>query len=165
MQVFHLFDAAPYPNHLHLQLDNGPDNKSRWVFAYMADIIRRGIFLTGHISFMKAGHTHCNIDQNFSSVNKAFSYVSVKTIQEFNRILSTALPELKTRKVRVDFVHDLKSFYDQYLKNDISGQFFPHQFRYWITAIGFGYQARMWFYNAWYTGRKLVDAAVSSSTS
>ena len=154
----HTLCGLPTPPIIHLQMDNGPDNKSRWAFGYVADIVRRGIFLNATIAFMKAGHTHCNIDQVFSVVSGVFSYSQCKTVQEFDQILRGILPELKTVVIRVPYLPDMKKFYDKYLHKTITGHSAPHQFRYWMTSDGYGCQARMWFYCPWYPGRVLPFA-------
>ena len=47
------------PDILYLQLDNTcKQNKSRFLMAYLGELIRAGVFREVYVSFLPVGHTH-----------------------------------------------------------------------------------------------------------
>jgi hypothetical protein len=55
------------PKKLLLQLDNTTkQNKSKFLFGYLAFLLLRGTFDHVLVSFLPVGHTHEDIDQMFS---------------------------------------------------------------------------------------------------
>lgn len=59
------------PRVLYIQLDNTTkDNKCETVFDYCAYLVHANLFDKVKVSFLKPGHTHIDIDQRFSVINK-----------------------------------------------------------------------------------------------
>ena len=55
------------PPELYLQLDNTcKQNKSRFLMAYLGELVRAGVFREIYVSFLPVGHTHEDVDQVFS---------------------------------------------------------------------------------------------------
>ena len=59
-------ENRPFPEVLHLQLDNVGTNKSKALFAYCSNLVHLGVFRKIKVNFLMVGHTHENIDQLFS---------------------------------------------------------------------------------------------------
>lgn len=52
------------PPVLYLQADNCiKDNKNKFVFAYLANLVEEGVFKKIKYNFLLKGHTHSDIDQ------------------------------------------------------------------------------------------------------
>ena len=59
------------PRVLYIQLDNTTkDNKCETVFDYCAYLVHAKFFDKVKVSFLKPGHTHIDVDQKFSVINK-----------------------------------------------------------------------------------------------
>ena len=58
------------PRHLILQFDNCPENKNKFVFAYIALLVQERHFEVVEIFFLIVGHTHASIDQYFSVLSR-----------------------------------------------------------------------------------------------
>jgi hypothetical protein len=58
------------PPVLYLQLDNGPDQKSKQFLGFLAYLVQKKIFHKIKVSFLIVGHTHEDIDQKFSVIGK-----------------------------------------------------------------------------------------------
>ena len=52
----------------YLQVDNCGENRNRTMFAYLTDLVRRGVFSKIRAGFLMVGHTHEDIDQFFSVI-------------------------------------------------------------------------------------------------
>ena len=61
------------PMQLYLQFDNCGENKNKVMFSYLSLLNEMGIFTKIKVSFLIVGHTHCLIDQWFSSITKIIS--------------------------------------------------------------------------------------------
>ena len=58
------------PPTLHLQLDNTTkQNKGKFLVAYLAMLVKNGVFREVYLNFLPVGHTHEDIDQFFSRVS------------------------------------------------------------------------------------------------
>ena len=61
----------PTPRVLYIQLDNTTkDNKCETVLDYCAYLVHASLFDKVKVSFLKPGHTHIDIDQRFSVINR-----------------------------------------------------------------------------------------------
>lgn len=58
------------PMHMCLQFDNCGENKNRTTFGYLSLLVELGLFKRINVSFLIVGHTHCLIDQWFSTITK-----------------------------------------------------------------------------------------------
>ena len=60
------------PPVLYLQVDGGPDLKSKQFLAFIGYLVQMKIFNKVKVSFMIVGHTHEDIDQRWSTIGKYF---------------------------------------------------------------------------------------------
>jgi hypothetical protein len=77
------------PQLLYLQLDNGPDNKSKQSLAFLAYLVEQKIFHCIKVSYLMVGHTHENIDSYFSCISRFIKRTkrTVLTVSEFLQAL------------------------------------------------------------------------------
>ena len=58
------------PPVLHVQLDNTTKQcKGKFLMAFLADLVDKGVFREVHVGFLPVGHTHEDIDQIFSRIS------------------------------------------------------------------------------------------------
>lgn len=63
-------EVGKLPGVLYLQMDNGPDQKSKQFLAFLAYLVERNVFHTIKASYLIVGHTHEDIDQYFSCISR-----------------------------------------------------------------------------------------------
>ena len=63
-------EVGKLPGVLYLQMDNGPDQKSKQFLAFLAYLVERNVFHTIKVSYLIVGHTHEDIDQYFSCISR-----------------------------------------------------------------------------------------------
>jgi hypothetical protein len=84
-------DGVPLPPTLYLQLDNtAKQNKSRFLFAYLGELLKMGIFQHIYVSFLPVGHTHEDIDQIFSRFSIAMLMKDTVTMADMSKIFEGA---------------------------------------------------------------------------
>jgi len=73
------------PPKLFIQMDNcSRENKNKFLMSYLDALVRWGIFNGIEASFLPVGHTHCDIDQAFSSTSnrlRTHNTVTLKDLQ------------------------------------------------------------------------------------
>ena len=52
----------------YLQVDNCGENKNKTLFAFLVDLVKRGVFNKIKVGFLMVGHTHEDIDSFFSTI-------------------------------------------------------------------------------------------------
>ena len=84
--------GAQRPSVLYVQADNVTDNKSHVLIDYAALLVRTGVFKKVKIGFLKPGHTHIDIDQCFSVINRNLKKTGTDafTISRFKTAIQTA---------------------------------------------------------------------------
>lgn len=88
IEVIHRFvnekaKAGPLPKKLFIQLDNcSRENKNKFVMSYFDALIRWGVFDEIQAAFLPVGHTHCDIDQAFSSTSNRLKTHDAITLQD-----------------------------------------------------------------------------------
>lgn len=76
------------PTHCYLQADNAAaEGKNRWVLAFCFLLILWGLFETVTLSFLPPGHTHEDVDQDFSTTAKPFLWDTVPTLEDFENFI------------------------------------------------------------------------------
>jgi hypothetical protein len=76
-----LLRITPLPRHFLLQMDNSwKDNKNWIVMAFCSQLVFRGVFETVQLSFLMVGHTHEDIDANFSKVSTRLRHREISTL-------------------------------------------------------------------------------------
>lgn len=68
------------PAILFIQMDNGSENKNRWMFGFILMLIYWKWFLEVNIYFLQPGHTHEDVDQMFSTLSLWLDTNSVGSI-------------------------------------------------------------------------------------
>ena len=63
-------EKGKLPPILYLQMDNGPDQKSKQFLAFLAYLVESGVFHKIKVSYLIVGHTHEDIDQYFSCISR-----------------------------------------------------------------------------------------------
>ena len=76
---------------LFVQLDNtAKDNKNRFFFAFCDHLVFLGIFRSVTINFLPVGHTHEDIDRNFSRISLKLAQENIATVSELHAALRTS---------------------------------------------------------------------------
>ena len=76
------------PRKLYVQMDNcWRENKNKYVFAYMSDLVVKGVFDEVTVSFLIKGHTHFDPDQVFSRVATKLKVTDALDVTSFKQAL------------------------------------------------------------------------------
>ena len=107
--------GAQRPSVLYVQADNVSDNKSHVLFDYAAFLVKTNIFTKVKICFLKPGHTHIDIDQKFSVINRHLKRQGTDafTPSRFQSALTSAWKDPSNRPKVVcalEVVHDWRKF-------------------------------------------------------
>jgi len=71
------------PPRLRVQADNcWRENKNRFVFVFLALLVKYNIFTEVEIGFMLVGHTHCDVDATFSIFSRKLNQEDAFTMEE-----------------------------------------------------------------------------------
>ncbi|WAR04394.1 hypothetical protein MAR_019763 [Mya arenaria] len=85
------------PEVLYIQADNcARENKNRFMLGFCELLIRLEVFREVHLSFLMVGHTHEDIDAQFSVISKTLRKLDVETLPKLLQILpnSTQIKKL-----------------------------------------------------------------------
>ena len=73
------------PPHFFLQLDNCVrENKNKYLMAYLDALVQWGVFESIEVGFLPVGHTHCDIDQCFSTTSDRLTFHDALTIDDLH---------------------------------------------------------------------------------
>ena len=76
------------PRKMYLQMDNcWRENKNKYVFAYLSDLILKDVFDDIYVSFLIKGHTHFDPDQVFSRISTRLKIRNAFCPSEFKKQL------------------------------------------------------------------------------
>jgi hypothetical protein len=82
------------------------------MFCYASLLVELGYFEEVNINFLVVGHTHCNLDQNFSVLsNKIFRSQYIASPLAMRDLLGIAHKDKNERplyNVQIEVVHDYK---------------------------------------------------------
>ena len=87
------------PRIVHFQFDNCGENKNKEMFCFASTLLELFFFEEIHMNFLIVGHTHCNLDQNFS-------VCSPLGIVEILKTAHTDLLQRPWHVINVECVHD-----------------------------------------------------------
>ena len=127
----------PLPRTLFLQMDNCTgENKNKYVFGFLSNLVTKGVFDTIVVSFLPVGHTHEDIDQLFSQISQKMSEKGLTlSLEEFDQALREASEGSSLRGnnnkfsvVRTRAILDYKKYIDPYITPRIKGHTKPHCF-------------------------------------
>jgi len=121
------------PRIMNFQFDNCGENKNKEMFAYASLMVELGYFDEFNLNFLIVGHTHCNLDQNFSvlatKIHDAEYVNSPIAMRDLLGIAHKDLNERPTYNIKVDVVHDYKTFFEPFVNKSIKYYQVPHRFR------------------------------------
>lgn len=119
----------PMPEVLYIQLDNVSSNKSIFIIAYCALLVKQGVFRKVKLNYLIVGHTHENIDQMFSRFSVALRRVNVWDIDHLMEVARTCFKDGLSPKCQlIDEVHDIKSWMKG-CYNDVRDVSYQHCFK------------------------------------
>ena len=97
---------GPLPRILMIQVDNcGAENKNRIFLAFLGWLVAQGVFDTVLVSYLMTGHTHIDVDRNFSFHEvylRKHDYATMDDLQEKMKYVSSCS-------------HSLSNFISSYL--------------------------------------------------
>ena len=99
------------PETLYLQLDNGPDNKSKHFLAFISYLVEQKIFHKVKLSYLIVGHTHEDVDQYFSCISRFIKKV-LQTIYTLPEFLAALSDSFKTAKCKPTCIEHIQYTYD-----------------------------------------------------
>lgn len=101
------------PDTLYVQLDNTcKQNKSRFLMAYLGELVRVGVFSEVYVSFLPVGHTHEDIDQMFSRFAMAIRVHDTVTMDEMAEVFTQAYLTVEGFRPAVSTVHSVANISD-----------------------------------------------------
>lgn len=101
------------PPTLYLQLDNTcKQNKSRFLMAYLGELVRSGVFVEVYVSFLPVGHTHEDIDQMFSRFAMAIRVHDTVTMEEMAQVFREAYVTTENMRPNVTIVRSVANVSD-----------------------------------------------------
>jgi len=119
---------------LYLQVDNCGENKNRNMFAFLVDLVRRGIFAKVKAGFLMVAHTHEDIDQLFSTVSTHFKCFTTccPDPNSLYEEIKNAFKDFKHKPTVVVLnprqIFDYKKLYSFVIDPNIKHHQEPHQF-------------------------------------
>lgn len=132
------------PDHLILQFDNCPENKNKFVFAYISSLVQQGHFKVVEVFFLIVGHTHASIDQYFSKLAKQIhkadfigsplALAALLATETMGYTLSghsentSKVAPLLVKKITV--VYDVSNAYFPHINMNLKYYSIPHVFRF-----------------------------------
>ena len=112
MQAQYKRKEISFPCVWYLQIDGASDNKNRYLFAYIAWLVERGVFDRVQCHFLAVGHTHEDIDQLFSVISKALKKQDVLTIDRLCELIAGLFPTEGHVTAEVLWgIHDYKAWF------------------------------------------------------
>jgi hypothetical protein len=98
----HVANSAHRPHTLYLQADNAAgEGKNRWILGFCALLILWGLFECVDLSFLPPGHTHEDVDQDFSKISIFWS-IDVFSMNQLEQLMHKYIPGI---------VHNFLTYY------------------------------------------------------
>jgi hypothetical protein len=103
------------------------------MFCYASLLVEAGYAGEIHLSFLVVGHTHCNLDQNFSVLSKKISdAVYIGSPLALHELYGVAHSELRHRpqvNIQLQYVYDWVTHFKDVVNKEIKYFQVPHRFR------------------------------------
>ena len=103
------------------------------MFCYASLLVEGGFAQEINLSFLVVGHTHCNLDQNFSVLSKKIreaAYIgSPVALHELYQNAHSELHQQPTLNIQLRYIYDWKSHFKDIMSRDIKYFQVPHRFR------------------------------------
>ena len=125
-----IVEQRVHPQELYIQADNcWRENKNRWVMAFCSWLVMMGIFRRVTLSFLIQGHTHEDIDHQFSGIARKYNQTILWTLRDLLNLIPSAYPTEATRPLGIElpFIFDWKEFFNPFLLS-LGGHVGPHVF-------------------------------------
>ena len=118
----------------YLQVDNCGENKNKTLFAFLVDLVKRGVFNKIKVGFLMVGHTHEDIDSFFSTIAaKLKSGIVCPDFQSMVAAIQSAFDEPFDKPLVTFFnaidIFDYTKLYEPVIDSTIAYHQHPHQFR------------------------------------
>ena len=119
--VRHQDKFGGFPKNLNLQMDNCVrENKNSYLFAFLAWLVERRVFVKIYLSFLPVGHTHFKPDQVASRVSVAVKHNAFSTRAQFHNLLKTCTTP-RPHVEQVFHVADCKQMFNPELSDTYDG--------------------------------------------
>lgn len=89
-----LLHDVPFPRILYLQLDGGPENTSKSMYALTEHLVRSGVFDRIELARLPVGHTHEDIDAMFGVLWRAAQGKTIITPQQWKDMALSAFNQV-----------------------------------------------------------------------
>ena len=110
-------EKGKLPPTLYLQLDNGPDQKSRQFLAFIAYLVESGVFQKIKVSYLIVGHTHEDVDQYFSCISR-YIRKTLKQLLSVECLINALKSCFKTPGCIPKYVEQVNCCYDTRILED-----------------------------------------------
>lgn len=103
------------------------------MFCYASLLVEAGFAAEINLSFLVVGHTHCNLDQNFSVLSKRISdAVYIGSPLALHELYGGAHSEVRHRpqlNIQLQYVYDWSAHFKNVVNKEIKYFQVPHRFR------------------------------------
>ena len=116
-KLLHLYlnDFGRFPKVLRLFADNcWRENKNRFVFSFLAKLVKAGIFEEATMDFLIVGHTGNEVDQLFSILTNEFKG-EIVSVHELKKKILNAPMKPKPLVEHLMFIWDWKKYIEKHL--------------------------------------------------
>ena len=111
----------------YLQVDSCGENKNKTLFAFLVDLVKRGVFNKIKVGFLMVGHTHEDIDSFFSTIAaKLKSGIVCPDFQSMVAAIQSAFDEPFDKPL---VIFDYTKQYEPVIDSTIAYYQHPYQFR------------------------------------
>jgi hypothetical protein len=160
MGVLHAVHSARgiLPPILCIQADNcARENKNKFLFGLCAALMGLGYFEEVRVGFLLVGHTHSDIDQQFSSILHVLKRDDINSLSELFKLLQNQIPGHVDEPVRyaqlMENIWDWKGFITPHLQSSRSAEFIgmsePYHFRFFQRNSVPHVQYKIYANDAW----------------
>ena len=109
------------------------------MFCYASLLVEAGYANEIQLGFLIVGHTHCNLDQNFSVLSKKIDDVSFigspLALRELYQSAHKKEEDRPVLNIQLHYVYDWKGHFKDILNKDIKYFQVPHRFRIFLHPI------------------------------
>ena len=105
------------PSILFLQMDNGSENKNRWMFGFLSMLIYWEWFIEINVYFLQPGHTHEDVDQMFSRISTQLDKHTIGSIPSLITALTTSSSTVAPSVTLLPAFMKWSTYFAPHLKN------------------------------------------------
>ena len=129
MGVLHAVQSTrgSLPPILCIQADNcARENKNKFIFGLCATLVGLGYFEEVRVGFLLVGHTHSDIDQQFSSISHVLKRDDINSLSKLLKFLQNQIPDHANKPIRyaqlMENIWDWKGFITPHLQSSRSAK-------------------------------------------